>query len=437
MVADVAVEPSLGRAGGKQAPPEPGGVEDFLLRVCDGWSASGAVSCLTPKTLRQVDECFKSLTRAEKIRCLLCFVHARGQHLARSAETMQRIVDTAVIDPDQWVQGLARLLNGYPAAAAVQCAQVDNEFVYRLTEALSKAGASFSLEAPEFLTLAVGRSAPGKRPAAQPDFVFTGSLDRALLPSIKDAMQELSTVAPVPPVSGVAQADRASTAAVAAQRPQRPQPAASAGTARSSHRSSPKKKPHRQPQPAAFLSMPAEKPSGQTVLGRAKAPPRSSQHGQSHRPPSFARPGASPPAPPTLAAASRRPQTDLDGSELEAAEQAAMHQDVPPPTPLIRPATPIAEPTPSGDAGFFDSSGGDATPAPATFDEEGALPIPRRAPNVLGPPGSSADAKPRGMQVVDLQDAPTARTEEQRKMMKKRMGGFTRMGDFNTKKPRP
>lgn len=145
-----------------------------------------------------------------------------------------------------------------------------------------------------------------------------------------------------------------------------------------------------------------------------------------------------------------------------------MHQD----EPLIRLATPSAEPTPSGDAGFLEGSG-DATPAQATFDEGGTLPIPRRAPNAFGPPGSAeaevrpvvpaavraaetaayiqeqrlqqqrrpepqrSQDKPRGMQVMDLQHAPTARSEEQQKMMKKRMGdGFTRMGNFNTKKPR-
>merc|ERR1740116_104702 len=100
----------------------------------DGWGASGAFHCLTPKVLRQINEWFRGYTRAEKVQCLLSFAHAKASHLLRSADTMQSIIDQAVIDPDQWVQGLARLLNGYPASATVQCAQVDNEFVYRLIE---------------------------------------------------------------------------------------------------------------------------------------------------------------------------------------------------------------------------------------------------------------------------------------------------------------
>jgi len=102
--------------------------------VGDGWGASGAFHLLKPKVLRQVNEWFRGYNTAEKVQCLLSLLHAKAAHLEKSAETMQSIIDQALIDPDQWVQGLARLLNGFPRSAAVQCAQVDNEFVYRLIE---------------------------------------------------------------------------------------------------------------------------------------------------------------------------------------------------------------------------------------------------------------------------------------------------------------
>ena len=132
-------------------------MEEVLERCsADGWISSGAIQKLTPRVLKQINELFKGLSRAVKIQCLLSFAHAKGVYLAKAAQTMQSIIDQAVIDPDQWVQGLARLLDGYPEAGMVQCWQVDNEFVYRLAEALD--AASGQRFAPDAMSLSLHES---------------------------------------------------------------------------------------------------------------------------------------------------------------------------------------------------------------------------------------------------------------------------------------
>eukprot|EP00927_Polykrikos_kofoidii_P049956 TRINITY_DN43929_c0_g1_i1.p1 TRINITY_DN43929_c0_g1~~TRINITY_DN43929_c0_g1_i1.p1 ORF type:complete len:418 (-),score=58.52 TRINITY_DN43929_c0_g1_i1:176-1429(-) len=111
-------------------------LDKFLAAATSSWSACSGVPHLTPCVLRQMNESFKMLPMPQKVACLLSFANAKGAHLTRSADTMQAIIDQAVIDPDQWVQGLARLLDGYPEASMIHCAKVDNEFLYRLTEVI-------------------------------------------------------------------------------------------------------------------------------------------------------------------------------------------------------------------------------------------------------------------------------------------------------------
>ncbi|CAE8607521.1 unnamed protein product, partial [Polarella glacialis] len=155
------------------------------LPMSDEWATSDAFNRLTPKVLAQIREWFKGYSRDEKIHCLLAIALAKDDNLARSAKTMQGIIEQAETDPDQWVQGLARLLLGFPFTSTIQCSQTDKEFVYKLSEAVKLHVVPHALlsQAAELVTALPQALAPVDSPASpalsprsapkEPDFVAT------------------------------------------------------------------------------------------------------------------------------------------------------------------------------------------------------------------------------------------------------------------------
>mmetsp|Transcript_61115 Transcript_61115/g.199816 ORF Transcript_61115/g.199816 Transcript_61115/m.199816 type:complete len:562 (-) Transcript_61115:5-1690(-) len=174
---------------------------EFLQQVSDdsAWGATSATHCLTPQVLSQINEWFKAYTRNEKLQCLLAFFHAQPTHLAKSKLTMQSIIDQAVLESDEWVRALGRLLNGYPATGAVQCCQVDSEFVYRLTElARLKGHQHRALPLPRFAEIL---GTPDRPPVAvspdpdsieQPPFSFTTRRFASVLQRIEQEADDVA-----------------------------------------------------------------------------------------------------------------------------------------------------------------------------------------------------------------------------------------------------
>jgi len=106
------------------------------------WSSAGIIQLLTAAGLEQLDASWARFDRSTKVRCLLSFMHAKSTFVEKHAKALQSVIERALSDPDHWVMGLARLLDGFPDTGKVPCEQVDNELInFRLTEALERTGA--------------------------------------------------------------------------------------------------------------------------------------------------------------------------------------------------------------------------------------------------------------------------------------------------------
>lgn len=135
-----------------------------------GEGAPDAFTCLTPKALRDAEEKFKGFSRDEKIQCLLSIALLKSDYLKRYMKTMHSIIEQAETDHDQWVQGLARLLLGFPATSIIQCSQTDQEFVYRLSKELKEHVVPYALLpfSAEVVAPAPGATAPWIVPREAP-----------------------------------------------------------------------------------------------------------------------------------------------------------------------------------------------------------------------------------------------------------------------------
>eukprot|EP00930_Biecheleria_cincta_P046477 TRINITY_DN32055_c0_g1_i1.p1 TRINITY_DN32055_c0_g1~~TRINITY_DN32055_c0_g1_i1.p1 ORF type:complete len:270 (+),score=52.23 TRINITY_DN32055_c0_g1_i1:128-937(+) len=135
-----------------------------------GEGAPDAFTCLTPKALRDAEEKFKGFSRDEKIQCLLSIALLKSDYLKRYMKTMHSIIEQAESDHDQWVQGLARLLLGFPATSIIQCSQTDQEFVYKLAPELQVHVVPYALLpfSAEVVTPAPGATPPWVVPREAP-----------------------------------------------------------------------------------------------------------------------------------------------------------------------------------------------------------------------------------------------------------------------------
>ncbi|KAG9508972.1 Negative elongation factor A, partial [Fragariocoptes setiger] len=80
----------------------------------DQWSGKTIVSQLNQELLRNIRDCFADLQQQVKLKLLLSFMHIAGRNVEAWKTELNEIIELAIIDLDQWVSTIAKLLKTYP-----------------------------------------------------------------------------------------------------------------------------------------------------------------------------------------------------------------------------------------------------------------------------------------------------------------------------------
>mmetsp|Transcript_39975 Transcript_39975/g.86270 ORF Transcript_39975/g.86270 Transcript_39975/m.86270 type:complete len:278 (-) Transcript_39975:291-1124(-) len=141
-------EPSRGR--GLKPCPKVKALTDEFRAMRQPWGAIQAVKFLTPERLDDIHTYFELLETPDKRTMLLAFFYAQPCHLARCSKTMQKVIDKARVDSDDWVRGLGDLLINFTTTGSAQTSQLDSESIFFCRKAANLDGEGLEVMLPEF-----------------------------------------------------------------------------------------------------------------------------------------------------------------------------------------------------------------------------------------------------------------------------------------------